>query len=151
MSDTSSPLLWPAGTDPAAWMRSWTQAFAPQNLVQPILPGWTLNVNAFNSSAPQTEAEVLQKHSYGRQLGRIADALAVLIAAAPAKVRGEEAVVTPLRRRSSDLFAPVVATIGVGFVPPFFTTAGRPQAWASITARPRVSVSLGNTNRSHPR
>ena len=28
----------------------------------------------------------------------------------------EEVVVSPLRRRSSDLFAPVVATIGVGFV-----------------------------------
>jgi branched-chain amino acid transport system permease protein len=28
----------------------------------------------------------------------------------------EEVVVSPLRRRSSDLFAPVVATIGVGFI-----------------------------------
>lgn len=92
MSDSTSTRLWPAGTDPAAWMRSWSQAFAPQNLVQPILPGWTFNINSHNSSAPQTEADVLQRHSYGRQLGRIADALAVLVAAAPAKVRGEEAV-----------------------------------------------------------
>ena len=51
----------------------------PQTLVQPILPGWTLNVNAFNSSAPQTEAEIVQRHSYGRQLGRIAEALAALL------------------------------------------------------------------------
>lgn len=97
MSDTTTPRLWPAGTDPAAWVRSWSQALmppylAPQNLVQPILPGWTFNINSSNSSAPQTEADVLQRHSYGRQLGRIADALAVLIAAAPAKVRDAEAV-----------------------------------------------------------
>jgi hypothetical protein len=79
-------------TNPAAWMRSWTAAFAPQNLVQPILPGWTFNINSNNSSAPQTEAEVVQQHSYGRQLGRISDALAVLLAAAPAKVRDDESV-----------------------------------------------------------
>lgn len=84
--------LWPAGTDPAAWVRSWSAAFAPQSLVQPILPGWTFNLNSNNSSAPQTEAEIVQRHSYGRQLGRIADALAVLVAAAPAKVRDDECV-----------------------------------------------------------
>lgn len=87
MNDTTTARLWPAGTDPAAWVRSWSQAFAPQNLVQPILPGWTFNINSNNSSAPQTEADVLQRHSYGRQLGRISDALAVLLAAAPGKVQ----------------------------------------------------------------
>ena len=92
MSDTTTPRLWPAGTDPAAWMRSWSQALAPQNLVQPILPGWTFNINSNNSSAPQTEAEVIQRHSYGRQLGRLSDALAVLLAAAPAKVQHDEDV-----------------------------------------------------------
>jgi hypothetical protein len=40
-------------------------------------------VNSHNSSAPQTEADVLERHSYGRQLGRIADALAELIADRP--------------------------------------------------------------------
>ena len=54
-------------------------SLAPNTLVQPILPGWTVNVNGFNSSAPQTETEVVQRHSYGRQLGRITDALAVLL------------------------------------------------------------------------
>lgn len=88
MSDLAS--RWIAGTDPAAWVRSWSAAFAPQSLEQPILPGWTFNINSNNSSAPQTEAEVVQQHSYGRQLGRIAEALAVLIAAAPAKVRDDE-------------------------------------------------------------
>ncbi len=71
-----------AAWDPVSWMKQWTSALtlAPSSLVQPILPGWTVNVNGFNSSAPQTETEVLQHHSYGRQLGRISDALAVLVA-----------------------------------------------------------------------
>ena len=69
--------------DPTSWLKQWSAAMklAPNTLVQPILPGWTLNVNAFNSSAPQTEAEVVSKHSYGRQLGRISDALEVLVQA----------------------------------------------------------------------
>ena len=70
-----------AAWDPVSWMKQWTSAMAlaPSTLVQPILPGWTVNVNGFNSSAPQTETEVVQRHSYGRQLGRITDALAVLV------------------------------------------------------------------------
>ena len=46
---------------------------APTNLAQPILSGWSLNINNF--TAPQTEVNVLAKHSYGRQIGRISDAL----------------------------------------------------------------------------
>ena len=51
----------------------------PGNFVQPILPGWTLNVNSNNSTAPQTEANVVARHSYGRQIGRISDALRALL------------------------------------------------------------------------
>ena len=67
--------------DPAVWLRSWATLLqvAPNTLDQPILPGWTFNINSNNSSSPQTEAEVVAKHSYGRQLGRMADALEVLI------------------------------------------------------------------------
>jgi len=62
-------------------MRNWWTAFglAPQSLTQPILPGWAITINGINSSAPQTEVEVVQRHSYGRQLGRMADALQALI------------------------------------------------------------------------
>jgi hypothetical protein len=62
-------------------MRNWWTTFglAPQNLTQPIQPGWTININSINSSAPKTEVEVLQRHSYGRQLGRMADTLEALI------------------------------------------------------------------------
>ena len=56
-----------------------TSGLAPQSLTQPILPGWPITINGINSSAPQTEVEVVQHHSYGRQLGRVADALEALI------------------------------------------------------------------------
>jgi hypothetical protein len=69
------------GIDPAEWLRSWQTVWrgAPDSLVQPILPGWTFNINSTNSSSPQTEADVVARHSYGRQLGRMADALELLV------------------------------------------------------------------------
>jgi hypothetical protein len=77
--------------DPASWMKQWSAAMqlAPSTFVQPILPGWTFNVNSNNSSAPQTEAEVLALHSYGRQLGRISDVLAELVKGRPETGEGE--------------------------------------------------------------
>jgi len=48
------------------------------NFVQPILP-WTFNLNNINSSAPATEAAVVAKLSYGRQIGRISDLLHLLL------------------------------------------------------------------------
>lgn len=81
MATTDTPAFTWAGNDPVEWIRSWLAAWrlAPENLAQPILPGWTFNINSNNSSSPQTEVDVLAKHSYGRQLGRIADALEALI------------------------------------------------------------------------
>lgn len=88
MSSEPVSRVWPwAGIDPVTWMASWWRGLglAPDNLVQPILPGWAITINGINSSAPQTEVEVLQHHSYGRQLGRMADALQALI-----EERGED-------------------------------------------------------------
>ena len=62
--------------------------------MQPILPGWTLNINSINSTAPQTEVDVVSKHSYGRQLGRMSDVLELLI-----EERHEK---TPKDKRFSD-------------------------------------------------
>lgn len=72
-----------SGSDAADWIRSWQLLWrgAPDTLVQPILPGWTFNINSNNSSSPQTEMDVLTKHSYGRQIGRISDALEALVVA----------------------------------------------------------------------
>ncbi len=89
MSSQPVSRTWPwAGLDPATWMASWWRGLglAPENLIQPILPGWAITINGINSSAPQTEVEVLQHHSYGRQLGRMADALQALL-----EERGEDA------------------------------------------------------------
>lgn len=71
---------WP-GVNPM-W-DAWQSIFrtAPAQLVQPILPGWSLNINSNNSGSPQTEADVVAEVSYGRQLGRISDALKQLIVA----------------------------------------------------------------------
>lgn len=56
---------------------------APETLVQPILPDWNLgsiyNITQENSSAPQTERDIVGKYSYGRQLGRITDVVSIVV------------------------------------------------------------------------
>jgi len=70
-----------------AW--PWPQA-APQSLVQPINPGWSLvSITNNNSSAPTIERDVLQQHSYGRQIGRLMDALSVLVDRLPAGAKDD--------------------------------------------------------------
>lgn len=68
---------------------------APQQLFQPLNPGWAfgnvVTVTHLNSSAPAVEQEVLAHHSYGRQLGRLMDAVAALVEAAP-ELHGDERV-----------------------------------------------------------
>ena len=89
MSSEPVSRAWPwAGIDPARWMASWWRGGgggAPQQ-VPPRQPPGGVTINGVNSTAPQTEMEILQHHSYGRQLGRMADALQALI-----EERGEEA------------------------------------------------------------
>lgn len=79
-----------------AWAMPWSAALsgrppwfgvAPQSLAQPINPGWSFGnviVNSANSSAPDVEQEVVSRHSYGRQIGRLMDAVAALAEALPA-------------------------------------------------------------------
>lgn len=85
MSDATDVSLF----DPRAWMRAWMSwSGAPQNLVQPILPGWSfgnITVNEENSSSPATEQEILKTASYGKQLGRLMDAVGVLVDRAQAR------------------------------------------------------------------
>ena len=78
-----------------AWALPWSAAVsgrapwfgvAPQSLTQPINPGWSFGnviVNSANSSAPDVEQAVLSHHSYGRQIGRLMDAVAALADAVP--------------------------------------------------------------------
>ena len=63
---------------------------APQRLDQQINPGWSLvNVTYNNSSAPAIERDVLQQHSYGRQIGRLMDAILVLVERLPAGAKDD--------------------------------------------------------------
>jgi hypothetical protein len=85
--------LWQA---PAASSAPSAGAFAPSSLVQPILPGWTFgNVIAVtdrNSASPDTEREIASEVSYGRQLGKVIDALAALVAERPAGAPANAAI-----------------------------------------------------------
>lgn len=76
-------------TDPVlqwfTWPLQYTQAFlaalpkgASDALAQTINP-LTIAINSYNSSAPETEQTVLARHSYGRQLGRLSDVVALLV------------------------------------------------------------------------
>ncbi|HET7525129.1 MAG TPA: hypothetical protein VFK10_04235 [Burkholderiaceae bacterium] len=83
MSDSAALQAW---TDAAlAPWRLLLQSFAlvPQSLTQPINPGWTfgnlIQVTEQNSSAPDTESQIVSRHSYGRQIGRLMDAVELLL------------------------------------------------------------------------
>ncbi|HEY2752821.1 hypothetical protein [Phenylobacterium sp.] len=78
MSETSP------GLEPPWWMKAWFTPWPATGgeLVQPILPGWTIGglvVNEQNSSAPDTERQIVAADSYGRQIGQLLDAVAALI------------------------------------------------------------------------
>lgn len=67
---------------------------APQSLDQSILP-WTfagLVVNENNSSDPSAEQAIVSKDSYGKQLGRISDALESLVETLPAEKQKDKAI-----------------------------------------------------------
>jgi hypothetical protein len=62
------------------WARLWSPWtwVAPQQLSQPIDPGWSFGnviVNEHNSSAPSTEQSIVAEESYGRQIGKLLDAV----------------------------------------------------------------------------
>jgi hypothetical protein len=87
---------------------------APRNFVQPILPGWfgiVTNITEQNSSAPETEREIVAAQSYGRQLGRVMDALAVVIADLPEEQQDAPAFeeFAKLRREIDDIKAQAAA------------------------------------------
>ena len=78
----SRELPWPWSSY-VAWQNHCAETFyaAPRHLQQSILP-WTfaaLVVNEENSNDPATERAIVKHESYGKQLGRISDALEVLI------------------------------------------------------------------------
>lgn len=92
---TASPNIPREGASWWGWpLQQWPwPAFAPQQLTQPINQGWSMfSVNYNNSSAPEIERDVLQQHSYGRQLGRLMDAVCVLAERLPAAARSDKRI-----------------------------------------------------------
>ena len=72
---TIPPSNWP-------WLASW----GPQWLNQSFNNGWTFGnivVSSANSSDPEVERAVVSRYSYGRQLGRLMDAMVVIARAVP--------------------------------------------------------------------
>ncbi|NDZ13513.1 hypothetical protein C7T35_11525 [Variovorax sp. WS11] len=75
-------------------LQAWSPpSLAPSELTQPINSGWSFfNVTYNNSSAPAIERDVLQQHSYGRQIGRLMDALSVLVERLPAGAKDDRRI-----------------------------------------------------------
>ncbi|MDC7684790.1 hypothetical protein PQU92_16015 [Asticcacaulis sp. BYS171W] len=68
--------------------------FAPQTLTQDILRGWSLiSITENNSSAPDTEKRIVEQESYGRQIGKLTDAVLCLIDDLPDDKRDAQAYV----------------------------------------------------------
>lgn len=66
--------------------------FAPQTLTQDILRGWSLiSITENNSSAPDTEKRIVEQESYGRQIGKLTEAVLRLIDDLPAEKRDQSA------------------------------------------------------------
>ncbi|MGY8662408.1 hypothetical protein Q3C01_08575 [Bradyrhizobium sp. UFLA05-109] len=88
---------------------------APRNFVQPILPGWVFgrvtNITEQNSSAPDTEREIVAVQSYGHQLGRVMDAVAILVADLPKEMQDATAFeeFTKIHREINDIKAQTAA------------------------------------------
>ena len=83
-------------------------SLVPKVLTQPINPGWIfgdVSITNQNSGDPEAERRILGAVSYGRQLGRIMDTVAVLVA------RVDQSALTPDEQRMFDEFREVEAKI----------------------------------------
>ena len=86
--------FWPWSAASAA-ARGWSADLAPQNLWQSINRGWTFGnviVSNQNSKSPETEREIVSRFSYGHQLGRMMDVLAVLVSELPRTAANRDAI-----------------------------------------------------------
>ena len=75
----------------------------PSNVDERFNNGWTfgnLYVTLQNSKAPEVEREVVSKHSYGRQLGRLMDAVVAIAKEVGATANPE---VEPLIKLSKEI------------------------------------------------
>jgi hypothetical protein len=82
--------------------------WAPQSVDQRFNNGWTfgnVNVTFANSRAPEVEREIVSRHSYGRQLGRLMDAVVRLTVKAGAENDPQVKPLIELARQIEDIKA----------------------------------------------
>jgi hypothetical protein len=80
----------------------------PQSVDERFNNGWTfgnLNVSVANSSAPDVEREVVSRHSYGRQLGRLMDAVVAIAAKTGTSGDAQVKPLIELARKIADIKA----------------------------------------------
>ena len=113
MATTNNRFSW----DPTGLMQMWASLWpgVPEHLAQSINQGWfgtSFFINSNNSSAPQTEMDVVAKYSYGRQINKISDALELLIQERPSKTPNDErfSIFLTMKREIDDLKLESVAT-----------------------------------------
>jgi len=89
----------------ASAMNAWQAVVqgSPLTYNEPILPGWTINIDSNNSSSPAMEREILKRASYGKQLGRLSDAVAALIALQPQQEQARFKEFTDLKEVIDDV------------------------------------------------
>jgi hypothetical protein len=100
MTDTSTnPSVapaWSAWPFWPSWILGSPAATQSVDLSQPINPGWTfgnvISVTEQNSSSPDTERDIVAAESYGRQLGRVMDALIELVSELPQSTQQKPAI-----------------------------------------------------------
>jgi hypothetical protein len=100
MSDTptnpSTAPVWSAWPFWPSWILDRPAATSSVDLTQPINPGWTfgnvISVTEQNSSSPDTERDIVAAESYGRQLGRVMDALTELVSELPQSTQQKPAI-----------------------------------------------------------
>ena len=112
------PWTWPLGGDVTQWIRTtWIKALSDQT-------GF-ININNVRAGAPEVERRIIEDvASYGRQLGRIMEALDVVIGHLGL---GERTDVTAEERRALQDFSDLVRqvqTLKADTSPPRLTLAG---------------------------
>ncbi|KAF7962816.1 hypothetical protein AWV80_17300 [Cupriavidus sp. UYMU48A] len=81
----------------AGMIKALSHLFAPETLYQSILQGWfgttdnstITNITNNNAIDPEMEREITRLISYGHQMGRIIDALVILVKQQPDEIRKE--------------------------------------------------------------
>ncbi|MBP0639105.1 hypothetical protein [Cupriavidus sp. AcVe19-6a] len=88
-------------------MNGYARFLAPEWLNQPILQGWRIGntyiVSDDNSRDPGMERRIVAQNSYGRQLGRIMDAMEVLIELVPPETRTTNSSLRAFRELAQEI------------------------------------------------